>query len=300
MSMLAPPPVSAPPNGAPDEPARRGGASEKWTQLIALPVVLTATAESFSLLQGWQDGHALLVLLALGTVMTGTVVAGFCRRRLSGQRALTGLLTIAATIVLAIFAVPAVVTAIADGESHAGDGNQVPPSGGVALPTSPGDPDVDPSQTPPSGQPSATYTASPEADAPSGGTVPQTTAGPLPPVVAAGAPSPDTSTGEAVCTPNPGRLSFTQDSLSNSGGPNYVPDGCSEIGLELTAVTQVIHAQACLETADGTPTGQCGEWVRLVDGGAWNVLYASANPGTRWILHMTAAGPDTVEFSFTG
>jgi hypothetical protein len=147
--------------------------------------------------------------------------------------------------------------------------------------------------------PDATPTSPP---APQATTDPPSTSPSLPaPTPPPNTSEPGPSTSEnAVCTPMPGGLEFTGGSLTNSGGPNYVPDGCSEIGLELTAVTQVIHAQACLETVDGTPTGQCGAWVPLEDGGAWNVLYADVPPGTRWVLNMTAAGPDSVEFLFTG
>jgi hypothetical protein len=84
----------------------------------------------------------------------------------------------------------------------------------------------------------------------------------------------------------------------NAGGPNFVPDGCNAIYLRLTAVEYITYAKVCMETPSGA-TQRCGTWVFLEDAGAWNHLISGVAPGDRYVLHMKADGPETVEFLFS-
>lgn len=85
---------------------------------------------------------------------------------------------------------------------------------------------------------------------------------------------------------------------TNSGGPNFVPRTCTAIYLQLTDVSRITYARACLETPAGSTTS-CGSWVFLEDMGAWNTLRTGVSPGTRWRLDMKADGTESVSFLFS-
>ena len=113
---------------------------------------------------------------------------------------------------------------------------------------------------------------------------------------AASAASGDTSACQAAS--NTGGL-YIGPALNNSGGPNYVPGGCTSIWMTLTEVHYITYAKACLENSSGANTF-CGPWVYLEDNGAWNRLLPHVLPGYRWQLYLKAEGPGYVGFRFSG
>ncbi|GAA2706803.1 hypothetical protein Apa02nite_032550 [Actinoplanes palleronii] len=88
-------------------------------------------------------------------------------------------------------------------------------------------------------------------------------------------------------------------SRSNSGAPNFVPDGCTSIWMKLTEVEYITYAKACLEYSSGR-NYRCGPWVYLEDGGAWNRLLPHVSSGDQWQLYMKAEGREYVGFDFSG
>jgi hypothetical protein len=87
--------------------------------------------------------------------------------------------------------------------------------------------------------------------------------------------------------------------FENAGGPNTVPDPCTAIWLRLTDVYYITYAKACLENSHNVET-QCGDWIYLEDGGAWNELLDGVTPGQHWVLHLKAEGQEHVGFVFSG
>jgi serine/threonine protein kinase, bacterial len=148
---------------------------------------------------------------------------------------------------------------------------------------------------PPRGQALPTAAGQPTLTAGNGGRTAQPH---TPPAPAARVTTPADTTQQCQNASNPGGLDIGVG-LSNSGGPNHVPQPCSAIWLVLTEVHYITYAKACLEDANGTDT-RCGEWIYLLDNGAWNRLLNGVKPGDRWQLYLRAEGPGHVGFRFSG
>ncbi len=115
------------------------------------------------------------------------------------------------------------------------------------------------------------------------------------------APSPASAApGDARCqaASNSGGLDIGRG-LRNSGAPNFVPDGCTSIWMQLTEVHYITYAKACLETSSGR-NYRCGPWVYLEDNYAWNRLLPHVKAGNQWQLYLKAEGPGYVGFEFSG
>jgi hypothetical protein len=300
VTTTTPPPTqnsTGSPNGTPPGGAGAPGSEPAgWGAVGALPVALTAAADITTVLSNWEHRQAYLAILVVGLAATVVILSGLRLKRLSGRGALGALLTLVAATGIAVLALAGSHEKQDTGTDKT-DVTDSPPTG-QAAPTPPA-PTAEPTAPPDATAPGATDALPGVTDGlPTTSAAPATTPAPVAPPVAARTPADSApATDDPECVPAVGGLVIPD--TGNEGGPNYVPVGCSEIGIQLTAVTQVTYAQACLELPDGSPTGQCGTWVRLVDGGAWNVLYPGVSPGTRWLLRMRADAPESVEFLYT-